>query len=209
MKHLKNAMGTKGIALLALCLQLVALRAVYAQVGANDSSIPHILKSEIIEGDTLPHIVLAPVTIIPPWNFTSRREYNQYHRLIRNIRVALPFARTAARELEFINSELAKLDSDRARRNYLREAEARLFAEFEQPLRRLTFSQGKLLIKLLDRETGETGFELIREYRGGVSAFFWQGVARLFGADLKEDFDPETEDRMIEHIITLIDLGML
>ena len=84
-----------------------------------------------------------------------------------------------------------------------------MFAEFEQPLRRLSFTQGRLLIKLIDRETGDTSYNLIREYKGGVSAFFWQGIARLFGANLKDEYDAETNDKMIEHIISLIDMGVL
>lgn len=167
------------------------------------------LKPEIMDGDTVPHILLNEVTIIPPWNFTSRREYNQYQRLVRNIKATLPYARIAAERLAQMNAEMARIKDDRDRRRYLRDAEKQLFAEFEQPLRRLSFTQGRLLIKLIDRETGDTSYNLIREYKGGVSAFFWQGIARLFGANLKDEYDAETNDKMIEHIISLIDMGVL
>ncbi|WP_026473585.1 DUF4294 domain-containing protein [Alkaliflexus imshenetskii] len=167
------------------------------------------LKPEIMDGDTVPHILLNEVTIIPPWNFTSRREYNQYQRLVRNIKATLPYARIAAERLAHMNAEMERIKDDRERRRYLRDAEKQLFAEFEQPLRRLSFTQGRLLIKLIDRETGDTSYNLIREYKGGVSAFFWQGIARLFGANLKDEYDAETNDKMIEHIISLIDMGVL
>ena len=168
-----------------------------------------ILKGRIINGDTLPHIVLQEVTIVPPWEFKNRREYLRYTRLVHNIKVALPYARIASAKLKDINSELGKIKGDKARRKYLREAEKQLFAEFEAPLRKLTFSQGKILIKLIDRETGDTSYDLIRLYKGKVSAFFWQSLARIFGANLKDDYEPERDDKMIEYIIIMIDNGMI
>ena len=180
-----------------------------AQEAPDSRPKQYYLKPEIMDGDTVPHILLNEVTIIPPWNFTSRREYNQYHRLVRNIKATLPYARVAAERLAEMNAEMERIKDDRERRRYLRDAEKQLFAEFEQPLRRLSFSQGRLLIKLIDRETGDTSYNLIREYKGGVSAFFWQGIARLFGANLKDEYDAENNDKMIEHIISLIDMGVL
>ena len=175
----------------------------------NDSIKNVILRGRIINGDTLPHIVLQEVTIVPPWKFKSKREYLRYTRLVHNIKVALPYARLASSQLRDINSELGKIKGDKARRKYLREAEKQLFAEFEAPLRKLTFSQGKILINLIDRETGDTSFELIQLYKGKVSAFFWQGIARIFGANLKDDYEPERDDKMIEYIVIMIDNGMI
>jgi hypothetical protein len=169
----------------------------------------YMLESKVEGTDTIPHIMLSEVKIVPEWRFRSKRERRVYNRLVKNIKVTLPYARVAARKLEVINAELAHIEGDKARKEYLKEAEKRLFNEFEQPLRKLTFSQGRMLIKLIDRETGETSYNLIKEYKGGFSAFFWQSVARLFGSNLKEEYDAEREDRMIEHIIILIDNGML
>lgn len=169
----------------------------------------YMLESKVEGTDTIPHIMLSEVKIVPEWRFRSKRERRVYNRLVKNIKVTLPYARVAARKLEVINAELAHIEGDKARKEYLKEAEKRLFNEFEQPLRKLTFSQGRMLIKLIDRETGETSYNLIKEYKGGFSAFFWQSVARLFGSNLKEEYDADREDRMIEHIIILIDNGML
>lgn len=170
----------------------------------------HVLKAEVINGDTIPHIDLPEVNVIPKWNFKNNKEQVTYTRLARNVKIALPYARIAGEKLYEINSQLEKIKSEKDRKNYLKQAEKDLFAEFEGPLRKLTFSQGKILIKLLDRETGNTGFELIKEYRGGVSAFFWQGIARIFGANLKDVYNTENnEDAMIEHIIKMIDNGLM
>lgn len=169
------------------------------------------IKAIVVDGDTIPQMLLNEVTVMEPWRFKNKREEAQYSRLVRNIKIALPYARMAAAKLQVINDNLAKLPTDKKRREYLKKAEKELFNEFEAPLRKLTFSQGKLLIKLIDRETGDTSYNLIREYKGGVSALFWQGIARIFGANLKDQYIPSdrVEDRMIEHIIALIDIGVL
>ncbi len=169
------------------------------------------IKAIVVDGDTIPQMLLNEVTVMEPWRFKNKREEAQYSRLVRNIKITLPYARMAAAKLQVINDNLAKLPTDKKRREYLKKAEKELFNEFEAPLRKLTFSQGKLLIKLIDRETGDTSYNLIREYKGGVSALFWQGIARIFGANLKDQYIPSdrVEDRMIEHIIALIDIGVL
>jgi hypothetical protein len=169
------------------------------------------IKAIVVDGDTIPQMLLNEVTVMEPWRFKNKREKAQYSRLVRNIKITLPYARMAAAKLQVINDNLAKLPTDKKRREYLKKAEKELFDEFEAPLRKLTFSQGKLLIKLIDRETGDTSYNLIREYKGGVSALFWQGIARIFGANLKDQYIPSdrVEDRMIEHIIALIDIGVL
>ena len=167
------------------------------------------LKSRIIDGDTIPHKLLNEVTVIKPWEFKNKREQVQYSRLVRNIKITLPYARVSSAKLKEINDNLAKIPTDKERKAYLKRAEDELFAEFEAPLRKLSFSQGKLLIRLIDRETGNTGYELIRHYKGGLSAFFWQGIARIFGANLKDQYNAEEDDKMIEHIIRLIDIGAI
>lgn len=169
----------------------------------------YMLQSIVKNGDTIPHIVLAEVKVVPDWKYENKRERRKYNRFVRNIKVALPYARVAARKLDAINTELSRIENEKARKEYLKEAEKKLFKEFEKPLRKLTFSQGRMLIKLIDRETGNTSYDLIKEYKGGFSAFFWQSVARIFGSNLKDEYHGDREDRMIEHIIILIDNGML
>ncbi|NPA35931.1 MAG: DUF4294 domain-containing protein [Chlorobi bacterium] len=167
------------------------------------------LETRVVHGDTLPHVTLHEISVVPKWKFKSKREYRRYSRLVRNIKKTLPYARLAAKKLHEIDAHMQTLKTDKERKEYLKEAEKQLFAEFEQPLRHLTVSQGFLLIRLIDRETGDTTYNLIKEYKSGFAAFFWQSVARLFGSNLKADYDPEGDEKMIEHIIILIDNGML
>jgi len=168
-----------------------------------------ILKHTIIENDTLPHINLREIPVMPPYKFKNKRQRKRYSKLVRNIKITLPYARKAGKTINEINSELAYISKEKERKAYLKRREKELFEEFETPLKKLTFSQGKLLIKLINRETGDTTYQLIKEYKGGVTAFFWQGIARLFGSNLKSEFDKDGDDRMIEHIIMLIDNGMI
>ena len=93
--------------------------------------------------------------------------------------------------------------------NTLKQAEAALFREYGPQLKKLSIQEGRILIKLIDRQTGTTSYELIQDLKGGLAAFFWQGVARVFGNNLKSEYDPEVEDRMIEEIIYYIDAGIL
>ncbi len=169
----------------------------------------YLLESSVIDGDTIPHVVLGEVKVVPDWKYRSKRERKIYNRMVRNIKIALPYARLAAHKLEVINSELAHIEGERKRKEFLKDAEKELFSQFEKPLRKLTFSQGRMLIKLIDRETGDTSYDLIKDYKGGFSAFFWQSVARLFGSNLKDEYEGDRKDQMIEHIIIMIDNGML
>lgn len=88
----------------------------------------------------------------------------------------------------------------------MKQVERDLKEEFEDELKNLTVTQGRILIKLINRETGVTSYDLIKEFKGGFSAFLWQGVAKLFGSNLKDDFDP-TEDAMIDYIVRKIERG--
>lgn len=167
------------------------------------------LETKIIGVDTLPHITLREVSVVPTWRFKNRRQKKHYSRLVVNVKKTLPYARLASQKLRAIDVHINTLSTEKEKKDYLKKAEKELFVEFEKPLRHLTFSQGRLLIRLIDRETGDTSYTLIKELKGGFSAFFWQSVARIFGSNLKADYDAQGDERMIEHIIILIDNGML
>ena len=95
------------------------------------------------------------------------------------------------------------------RKEFINEAEKELRNQFEDELKGLTITQGRILIKLIDRETGETSYELVKELKGSFSAVLWQTVARIFGSNLKSEFDPEGEDKLINEIVMLIEAGQL
>jgi hypothetical protein len=181
----------------------------YPQEPVKPERLPYLLSGKVVGNDTIPHVFLSEVLVTTRWKHKNNRDAMRYSRLVRNVKITLPYARLASAKLREINQQLHLLPTEKQRKEYLKKAEKELFSEFEAPLRKLSFSQGRLLINLIDRETGDTSFDLIKEYKGGFSAFFWQSIARVFGANLKDEYDPEGDDRMIENIVVLIDNGLL
>ena len=185
--------------------------------GQNDSvksrndSLPdrfYLLQEVERNGVTMPEIEIKEVTINARPSRARRSEYRQYERLIANIKKVYPYALMVREKLTQVNEELKNIP-DKERKRYLKEVEKDVFGEYEDDIRDMTISQGRILIKLIDRETQNTSYTLIREYRGKFSAAFWQGIARFFGTNLKEEYDPYGEDALIEAIIKEIDAGRL
>ncbi len=168
-----------------------------------------ILKQMVWGSDTLLHSSIDEVIVYPEPQFSSRRDYRRYQRLVHNLKIVHPYAVLAAEKLDEMNDSFLELKTERERKAFVKQVERELMDEFEDELKKLTITQGRLLIKLIDRETGNTSYELLRELRGSFSAFFWQAVARLFGSNLKTTFDAEGEDKLIDQIIVLIENGQI
>ncbi len=166
-------------------------------------------KAFVRNGDTIPVIELRPVNILAPRVFENRFQEYRYRRLVRNVKIAYPYARLAGIKFQEYNEKLLQLESGSERRQAMRRAEDELREQFEDDLKKLTFSQGLILIKLIDRETSHTSYEVLRDFRGVFRAVFWQSLGRLFGYNLKEEYDPEGEDKLIEEIVQMIEAGAL
>jgi len=169
----------------------------------------YVVRAKIVDGDTLWLADIDEVFIFPEKKFNSDWERRKYSRLIRNVKIAYPWAKLAGKKLEEVNAVMMTMKTENERKEYMKQVEQELLVEFEDDLKQLTITQGRILIKLVDRETGSTSYELVKELRGTFSAFFWQTLARLFGSNLKSVYDPYGEDRLIEEIIFLIDRGQL
>ncbi|MEI6677812.1 MAG: DUF4294 domain-containing protein [Mariniphaga sp.] len=159
--------------------------------------------------DSILHIDLPEILVYPQPNDWSRRGIRQYNILELRVLKVYPMAKAAAIKLKEYNRVYLGFKSERERKDYVKKIEKELFAEFESEIRTMSISQGRILIKLIDRETGQSSFEIIKEFKGGFSAFFWQSVARIFGHNLKSEYDAANEDRMIEYIVWQIDHGLL
>lgn len=162
-----------------------------------------------IKVDTSIHKILPEVNVYPTPKFTSNRMERRYWRLVRDVKKTLPYANEISAMVIAANDTLQTLKNDKERRKYLKIKEKELLSDYDKPMRSLTLSQGRLLIKLVDRNCSETSFELVKMYRGGFTAFFWQSFARIMGANLKDEYDPDGEDQMIEHVIYLVENGFL
>jgi hypothetical protein len=160
-------------------------------------------------GDTIPVVHLKPVYIVEMKAFKSQREKRKYTRLVRYVKKVYPYAKLAASKLQEYDSLLKAAPNERSRKKLMKKAEKELRAKYEGKLRNLTFTQGKILIKLIDRETSYTSYELLKELRSGFYAAIWQGMGKLFGYNLKIKYDPEGADRQIEQIVLLIEAGAI
>ena len=169
----------------------------------------HLVEGKVEDGDTLLHVQLRPITIRPPFKFTSRRQRRRYSRLVRYVKKVYPYSIIVSNQLNEIHEHMDEHETKKEKKMFLKEKEAELKKEFEGKLRKLTYSQGRILMKLIDRETGVTTYEIVKELKGSLNAFFWQSIARIFGSSLKLEYDPEGDDRMIEDIVIRIENGEL
>ena len=163
-----------------------------------------------VEGtDTVPLFMLEDHTVDVVMSTKARRRQEKTDKLTRNVLKVYPYARVTAKLLAEYENDLAQIQKEHDKDLYVKLAEAELRAEFEEEVKNMTISQGRLLIKLIDRETGSTSYELVKELRGGFQAWLWQGVARIFGNDLKDDYDPEGDDALVESVVRRIENGEL
>lgn len=168
-----------------------------------------IFPATIIDGDTMISITLPTVVVYPTRVLGKDKFSREYIALAQKVRKVYPYARLAVRVLNEIKDTIALMDKEKARKRYIKEYEKALLSEYKTELVRMKVSEGRILVKLIDRETGKTSYNLIKEMRGTFSAMFWQGIARLFGETLKVNYDPNGKDRMIEEIVVKIEQGKL
>lgn len=163
----------------------------------------------IIEGkDTILIDELPASKVYPKIPKQKGKEWRKYYRLVHNFSKVYPYALVARSLVEEADSTI---ETDRLRRakkdRYVNKVQKELFSVFEKPLRSLTVSQGALLMKLIDREVGKSSYYIIKDYKNGMAAGFWQGIAKMFGSDLKKPYDPEGEDRNVEELVKIWEAG--
>lgn len=168
-----------------------------------------LLNAIIIDGDTLPYLELKEVVIQAPSDFVSQKEAKKITKLIRDVKKAYPYAKLAGVKLKQLDELLATISDEKEKKKLLKQAEDDLVSQFEEDIKNMTFSQGVILLKLVDRETGTTSFEIVKEFRGTLRAFFWQSLGVIFGINLKTEYDPQGDDKNIEQIVQMIENGTL
>lgn len=175
----------------------------------SQSVNPIFVRALIIDGDTIPVVSLSEVEVysfnIPP----TKKAKKKLTRLIKNVKKVYPWARLAGIQLRKYDDMLVAAKNEKQRRKIMKIAEKEINEKYGGDLKKLTFSQGKILIKLVDRETGNCSFNLVQELRGNFTAFFYQAFARLWGYNLKIKYDPEGEDKHIETIVRMIERGQI
>lgn len=161
------------------------------------------------EGDSIPWFVMNDIYVFSPLVFKSKTQAKKYYKIANNIKKVYPIA---VEIQHTINSCIAHMDSlpdKRAKDQYMKQMEKELKRTYTPRMKKLTFSQGKLLIKLIDRQCDQTSYQLIKTYMGGFKAGLYNAFASLFGASLKKEYDPEIDDRLTERCILLIESGQM
>lgn len=169
----------------------------------------YLIGYKIENSDTVYVDKLSPVYVFNrPEGRKKSKQWREYYKLIYNFKKTYPYALKAKQITREADSTIAISGfNKREKEKYLSQFERKLFKEFDKPLRNLSFSQGRLLLKLIDREIGQTSYYIIKNYRGGAAAGFWQGIAKLFGSDLKKPYDKFGEDKLIEDLVEMYQRG--
>jgi hypothetical protein len=149
------------------------------------------------------------IYVYPKIKFRNKQQERFYWKTVRDVKKTLPFAKLLAQEMAFADQQLARIPDQKMRKRWWRDHEKYLFRKYEQDFRKMTASQGQMLMKLMDRESDRTSYEIIQHYRGKASANFWQFIAKLFRNDLKEEYDAIDKDRIVERVINLVEAGQL
>ena len=161
---------------------------------------------EIERGDTVISVAVDPLYVFAP-----PKNRKQYYRLVQNVKKVYPYALEARQYMHTLETTLDGIKSPREREKFIASMEREIVVKYTPILEKMTYTQGKILIKLIDRETSRTPYQLLRDFRGKFTAGFYNTIAKIFKADLKQHYAPSRggEDAMIEQIITLIDAGLL
>ena len=159
--------------------------------------------------DSIQYVRTNKIYIFPPMEFKNDKQRQAYNRLVANIKKVLPLAKECNQIILETGAYLQTIPTKKERDAHMKAVEKGLKEEYTPRIKKLTYSQGKLLIKLIDRETHSTGYELIQAFLGPVRAGFYQAFAWVFGASLKKRYDPKGADRLVERIVLQVEAGQL
>ena len=184
--------------------------ATYSQSKEETTSINgYMVPVCVYQGDTIPSLRMPVLYVFKPLNLNSEKKRREYNRLVRNVKKTLPIAKEVIRAIIETYEYLQTLPDEKARQKHLKLVEKSIKEQYTPVMKKLTFSQGKLLIKLVNRETDSSSYELVKAFLGPFKAGFYQAFASLFGASLKKEYHPEDEDAMTERVVLLVESGQL
>jgi hypothetical protein len=164
-------------------------------------------RAQVLNNDTTAVRDLNTVYVVTDYEFKTKRHIEQWTRTKANVKKVYPYAILAAAKLKEYDKALAAIENEQLKKEFIKKCEDDLRFEFEEELKGLTVSQGKILMKLIDRESGKTTYDVVKQMRGTFQAAMWQTVARIFGHNMKSKYDGAVEDIMIERAIKLVESG--
>lgn len=176
----------------------------------NPAFVPTVKVSKVIDrGDSIPYMEMSNVYVYPKLVFDSKKKQNAFLRLVRNVKKVLPIAKEANQIIIETYEYLETLPNKKARDEHLKLVEKCIVRDYKPKMKQLTYSQGKLLIKLVYRECESSSYDIVKAVLGPVRAGFWQAFAWCFGASLKKGYDPEGVDRLTERVVLMVEAGQL
>jgi len=193
------------VGLLALIPFLISAQII---VNPHDSAGYH-CSGIVVDGDTIPILNIDEVYIWGNKAYRNSSQAKQWERLVRNVKTAYPYAKLAGIKFNEYNQKIANVKSDKVKKDMMKQAEDEIEAQFGNELKDLTITQGKILLKLIDRQTNNCSYDIVVDFRGHFRAFFYQSFARLFGYNLKVKYDPLGTDADIERIVLMIESGAI
>lgn len=197
--------------ILFLSLAGAATPCVAQQAGGEEAApaTAYRVRTVAYRGDTVPTVSLPTVYVYRPVQFKNKRQARRYSKLVRDVKKVLPLANEVQHAIIETYEYIMTLPDDKARQRHLKAVEKSIKEQYTPRMKKLTFAQGKLLIKLVDRQTNSTGYELVKAFLGPFRAGFYQAFAALFGASLKKEYDPEGEDALTERVVRMVENGQL
>ena len=199
---------------LALGLMVLPL-ATMAQETASEEVVAPAVALEVqvgkalYKGDSIPHVILPTLSKYPPLKFSNERERQRYNRLVANVKKVLPIAKLAKHTIIETYDYLETLPTKEERDAHIRQVELGLRRQYTPLMKKLSYSQGKLLVKLVDRECNQTSYEIVKAFIGPLRAGFYQVFAGLFGNSLTKRYDPDGDDRYTERVVRMVESGQL
>ena len=191
-------------------LLLAGLLTASAQNADDPTFVPMVkLGKTVVDGDTIQYMEMQNVYVYPEPTFKSKRQQQSYLRLVKNVKKVLPIAKQVRQMLIETAEYIETLPTKKERDEHLKRVEESVVKEYKPRMKKLTFSQGKLLIKLVDRECSSTAFEAIQAFIGPVRAGMWQAFAWMFGASLKKGYNPEGVDKLTERVVLMVEAGQI
>ncbi|MBP5410169.1 MAG: DUF4294 domain-containing protein [Prevotella sp.] len=204
---------------LVLLLLVMVTMGVYAQNNNqkrqdidldSPTFVPTVKVGKVLEnGDSIQYMEMNNVYVYPPITFSSKKQQQAYNRLVKNVKIVLPIAKEARAIMMETAEYLETLPDKKTKEAHMKRVEKSIMKEYKPRMKKLTFSQGKLLIKLIYRESNSSGYELIQAFLGPVRAGFYQAFAWAFGASLKKKYDPEGIDRLTERVVLMVEAGQI
>ena len=163
----------------------------------------------LYDGDSIMYMEMSNVYVYPPPSFKNKRQQVRYMRLVRNVKTVLPIAKEVNQIIIETYEYLQTLPDDASRKAHMKNVEKSIFKEYKPRMKKLTYSQGKLLIKLIYRECNSSSYDILRAFLGPVRAGFWQAFSSVFGASLRKEYDPDGVDRLTERVVLMVEAGQI